>query len=156
EQPMRDDHARRIAEIEAGLEQPLPAITRQLLEQELEQLRARVAPASPTSPHGTTNVSGTLHGNAVGVNYGTVQTYLGASPAPGDQPSAGVSQEEIDDQRALLAAHRRTLAIYLKQQAQLGSAYAPPGVEHGIREARDAIRRIKAVVRGWGLAVDDH
>jgi hypothetical protein len=37
----------------------------------------------------------------------------------------------------------------------LGSANIPPGVESGIREARAAIQRAKATLRGWGAHVDD-
>ncbi len=65
------------------------------------------------------------------------------------------TQEEIQQQQELLATHRRTLAHYLQQQAALGSAYAPPGIAHGIHEARAAIVRIKNTLRGWGVAVAD-
>jgi hypothetical protein len=65
------------------------------------------------------------------------------------------SQEEIDHQQTLLATHRRTLAHYLKQQAALGEAYAPPVVSGGIREARANILRIKQILRGWKVSVDD-
>jgi AAA-like domain/TIR domain len=66
------------------------------------------------------------------------------------------SQEEIADQQELLHTHRRTLAQYLKQQATLTGAFAPPSVVHGIREARDQIQRIKSILRGWGIAIEDH
>lgn len=59
-------------------------------------------------------------------------------------------------QQDLLATHRRTLAHLLKQQAALGSAYAPPGIAHGIDEARAGIARCKTALRGWGVAVADH
>jgi eukaryotic-like serine/threonine-protein kinase len=65
------------------------------------------------------------------------------------------SQEDIDNQQNLLAAHRRTLAHYLMQQASLGTAYTPPGIVHGIHESRQAIQRIKAVLHNWNVAVDD-
>jgi hypothetical protein len=64
--------------------------------------------------------------------------------------------DDIRQQQELLHTHRRTLATYLKQQAALGSAFAPPGIAHGIYEARTAIAHIKAVLRGWGVAVDDY
>jgi tetratricopeptide (TPR) repeat protein len=67
-----------------------------------------------------------------------------------------VSQEEIDQQRELLTIYRRTLAHYLNQQAALGAAHVPPEVTHGLREARDNIRRIKGILRGWGVTVEDH
>lgn len=63
--------------------------------------------------------------------------------------------EAIDQQRQLLTAHRATLAHYLIQRAQLGSGYAPPGITNGIAEARAEIRRIKEVLRGWGVVVED-
>ena len=66
------------------------------------------------------------------------------------------SQDEIDQQRRRLEAHRATLAHYLDQVSLLGSAHTPPGVSHGIREARDGIARCKAALRGWGVTVDDH
>jgi len=43
----------------------------------------------------------------------------------------------------------------LKRLAQIGSANASPEVFHGIREAREGIRRCKAALRGWGAAVTD-
>lgn len=66
------------------------------------------------------------------------------------------SEEEIADQQQLLTTYRRTIARYLKQVAQLGEAHTPPGVFEGIRESRDNIHRIKIILRGWGVAVDQH
>lgn len=63
---------------------------------------------------------------------------------------------EIADQQNLLTTHRRTLAHYLKQQASLGEAFAPPAVTHGISEARSNIRRIKGILRSWNVRVEDH
>jgi hypothetical protein len=65
-------------------------------------------------------------------------------------------QEAIDQQQELLAAYRRTLAQYLKQQALAGEVNVPPAVTNGIRKARDHIRRIKDVLRGWGVVVANH
>jgi hypothetical protein len=65
------------------------------------------------------------------------------------------SQEEIANQQELLVTHRRRLAGYLKQQAALGEAYAPPGVQEGIREARANIRRIKGILHDWDVAIED-
>ena len=65
------------------------------------------------------------------------------------------SQEDIDNEQTLLASHRRTLAHYLRQQALLGTARTPPEVTHGIHESRQAIQRIKTVLRSWHVAVDD-
>jgi hypothetical protein len=62
--------------------------------------------------------------------------------------------EEIANQQELLHAHRRTLHHCLRQQAALG-VLTPPGVVACIDEARDHIYRIKAVLRTWGIEVDD-
>lgn len=64
--------------------------------------------------------------------------------------------EEIAGQRQRLAIHRFTLAEYLKQQALLGVAYAPPGVANGIRLTRDNIKQINVTLRAWGAEVEDH
>ncbi len=65
------------------------------------------------------------------------------------------NQETINNQQELLAIHRRRLAEHLKQQASLGKAFAPPAVADGIRDARDSIQRIKAILRRWSVAVED-
>jgi hypothetical protein len=64
-------------------------------------------------------------------------------------------QDKVLEQQKLLKIHRVTLSHYLTQQAMLGTAYAPPNVTHGILEARDNIRRIKKVLRTWGIYVED-
>jgi hypothetical protein len=66
-----------------------------------------------------------------------------------------LSPEEIAEQQQLLAAHRRTLAIYLKQQAMIGRAYSPPVLINGIEDARSTIRRIKGTLNAAGVAVPD-
>ncbi len=67
------------------------------------------------------------------------------------------SQEEIDQQLAMLAAHRRTLAHLLQQAAVFGSiASVPPEVRTGIDDARAQIRHIKTMLRAWGIEVADH
>jgi hypothetical protein len=63
-------------------------------------------------------------------------------------------QEEIDQQRRLLANYRERLAYQLEQAAIIGAA-APYSLIKDIREARDEIRRLKNILRGWGAAVDD-
>jgi hypothetical protein len=54
-----------------------------------------------------------------------------------------------------LAAHRRTLAVYLRQLANLGANNAPLGIHNGIAEARAQIVHLKAQLRAAGVAVDD-
>lgn len=66
------------------------------------------------------------------------------------------NKEMIEQQLELLAIYRRTLATFLKQQAQLGEAYTPPGVIEGIRSSRDNICRIKSSLRNWGVEVPDY
>jgi hypothetical protein len=156
---MSDSHPsldEQIAALESALKLPLPAETQTKLQQDLARLRAQQVGAAGIQ--GNADVSGTLHGSAVGVNLGTVQNYYGSQPAssPSGQPPAGITQEQVDGQRRLLVAHRGTLATYQEQLAMHGAAYAPPGVFAGIREARAAIARIKAALRGWGQAVDDY
>src|SRR5690242_18857478 len=65
-----------------------------------------------------------------------------------------LDQETINGQLELLAAHRRTLAVYLRQHAQLG-VLAPPGVVNGIVETQSAIRTIKEQLRADGMSVED-
>jgi hypothetical protein len=78
------------------------------------------------------------------------ETRAGSPPRPAADP------EEVAHQQKLLETHRRNLAHYLKQQALHGEAYVPPVVVNGIREARDNIRRIKEILRGWSVVVRDH
>jgi hypothetical protein len=65
------------------------------------------------------------------------------------------TQDDIAAQQALLRAHRRTLGVLLEQQAAIGAAFAPPALAGGIAEAREAIARVKAVLRGWGVSAED-
>jgi hypothetical protein len=65
------------------------------------------------------------------------------------------NQDDIAAQQALLQMHRQTLDVLLKQQAQLGEAYAPPAIVNGIRSARASIAQIKQALRDWGAQVED-
>src|SRR5262245_53354041 len=65
------------------------------------------------------------------------------------------SQEDIEQQQERLAEHRATLAVYLGQLAKSGSAYAPLPVVKGIAEVRIEIKRIKGILRDWGVPVKD-
>ena len=64
-------------------------------------------------------------------------------------------RDEIAHQQELLAIHRRTLDVYIKQRITLGAGYAPPGVINGIAQTRSDIRRIKAYLRANSAAVAD-
>src|SRR6266496_5791768 len=66
------------------------------------------------------------------------------------------SQEEIGQQQELLAIYRGNVALYLRQEAQLGSAHIPPGVANGLRDARLHIQRIKQILSSWEVPVEDH
>jgi hypothetical protein len=66
------------------------------------------------------------------------------------------TQEEITQMQRLLEVHRRTLGMLLNQLGIHGIAYTPPSILHGIYEARQEIQRIKGILRGWGVACDDH
>jgi hypothetical protein len=65
------------------------------------------------------------------------------------------STEDMEQQRQLLQAYRRTLGELLRQQAMFGAAYVPPAIATGIHEARNEIARIKSVLRGWGNTIED-
>jgi hypothetical protein len=64
--------------------------------------------------------------------------------------------EDILRQKDLLNAHRQRLAVYLKRQAILGQAHVTPEVASGIIEAHSQIQRTKAILRDWGVDVEDH
>jgi hypothetical protein len=65
------------------------------------------------------------------------------------------TQEDIAHQQELLAAHRRTLAQYLKQQALISELFTPPAIAHGIDEARANIRRVKSTLHAWDIPIED-
>lgn len=65
------------------------------------------------------------------------------------------TQEDIAHQQELLAAHRRTLAQYLKQQALISELFTPPAIAHGIDEARESIRRVKGTLQAWDVPIED-
>jgi hypothetical protein len=66
------------------------------------------------------------------------------------------SPEEIEQQRGLLAAHRRTLAHLLSQQAQFSAGHIPAHIANGINETRMNIGHIKIILREWGVEAEDH
>jgi hypothetical protein len=64
--------------------------------------------------------------------------------------------DTVNQQLALLATHRRTLAHLLAQAAQYGGeVFAPPATANGIAQARAEIQRIKAALRAGGVVVED-
>src|SRR4051794_27434215 len=64
-------------------------------------------------------------------------------------------QEDIAHQQELLAAHPRTLAQFLKQQALISELFTPPAIGYGIDEARANIRRVKSTLQAWGIPTED-
>lgn len=65
------------------------------------------------------------------------------------------SPDDIKHQQELLAINRRNLDHYIKQRDVHGSGYIPPIIMNGIEEARNNIKRIKGILRGWGAPVED-
>jgi signal peptidase I len=64
--------------------------------------------------------------------------------------------DEVAEQQQLLHTYRRTLAIYVRQAAELGgAAYSPPSLLNGVDEARCNIARIKGILRSAGVDVAD-
>jgi tetratricopeptide (TPR) repeat protein len=63
--------------------------------------------------------------------------------------------DDINNLQQQLAAHRHTLAVYLRQLASLGADHAPPRVHNGITEARAEIARLKVALRDVGVVVQD-
>lgn len=62
---------------------------------------------------------------------------------------------DIADQQELLKIHRRNLQHLLKQEAVHG-INTPSAIASGIDTARAQIARIKGILRGWAVAVEDH
>jgi hypothetical protein len=111
------------------------------------------APAPPPTQVGGVSIGGNVGTvQVVNVSGGSVGSIVGSQHTYGS-PAAHVDQTAGLRQR--LDAHRATLAHYLGQLAIMGSAYAPPAVSAGIREARREIRRIKAALRAAGQTVED-
>jgi hypothetical protein len=66
------------------------------------------------------------------------------------------SQADIGHQQTLLRTYRRNLAHLERQAASYGGEEAAPlQVINGLDEARTNIRRIKGILRGWGVPVED-
>lgn len=74
---------------------------------------------------------------------------------PNDQDPDDDLTSEIAHYRELLQIYRRRLPIHLKQQEQFGELLAPPIVIHNLQNVRNEVQRIKAILRGWNIAVED-
>ncbi len=67
------------------------------------------------------------------------------------------TEEDIANHQQRLQNNRDNLEFFLEQLVlQGGPARAEPVVKHGIRSSRFQIARIKEVLRGWGVVVQDH
>ena len=62
---------------------------------------------------------------------------------------------DVQHQRGLLRIHRGNLATLLRQREAFGAEQAPPIVVNGLQQTRADIQRVKAILRGWGVAVED-
>ncbi|MFL5802278.1 MAG: hypothetical protein ACJ8CR_11130 [Roseiflexaceae bacterium] len=74
---------------------------------------------------------------------------------PDDEGSDDDLAARVKHHRNLLKIHRTNLEIYLRQQDQFGEGLAPPVIVHSIQNNRSEIQRIKAILRGWNIAVED-
>ena len=114
----------------------------------------------PKNETNITNTNGQL--NMVGNQFNTTNSSVKISYAEekaGKEDLSPEAQEQaapelVETQRAMLEQFRRTLAVYLKQQAVMGYA-APAHIVLGIQDARHHIERIKAMLREWNVAVTD-
>lgn len=62
---------------------------------------------------------------------------------------------EIAHYRNLLRIHRTNLEVYRDQQKQFDVGKMPPAIVHALQKTRSEIQRIKAILRGWNIAVED-
>ena len=89
-------------------------------------------------------IKGTLRGWKIEVNH-----------HPDDEdPNADIGFK-VQHQLELLKIHRRNLATYLAQQKQIPTGQAPPVLVNSLDHVRNEIQRVKAILRGWGVVVDD-
>jgi hypothetical protein len=66
------------------------------------------------------------------------------------------SQADIEHQQTLLRTYRRNLAHLVRQAASYGGEDAAPiHIANNLDDARANIARIKGILRGWGVKVED-
>jgi hypothetical protein len=66
------------------------------------------------------------------------------------------SQEDINHQQTLLKTYRRNLALLVRQAASYsGEDAAPIHIANSLDDTRANIRRIKGILRGWNVNVED-
>jgi hypothetical protein len=77
-------------------------------------------------------------------------------PAEWKGCAAMPDEEEIANQQALLNTYRRNLARLVRQAASYGGEEAAPiNIANNLDDARANIGRIKDILRGWSVKVDD-
>jgi hypothetical protein len=74
---------------------------------------------------------------------------------PDDEGPNNDLASKVKHHRNLLKIYRANLELHLKQQNLFGESQVPPGIVHSIQNARSEIQRIKAILRGWNIVVED-
>lgn len=62
---------------------------------------------------------------------------------------------KVQHHRDLLKIHRTNLEIFQKQRKEFGEGQALPIITQGLQNERSEIQRIKVLLRGWNVAVED-
>ncbi len=65
------------------------------------------------------------------------------------------SQEAIDHQEKQLQVWRDQVRLLASQRAMHGDAFVPPSIMAGITLAHWEIAQCKAMLRGWGIPIED-
>jgi len=74
---------------------------------------------------------------------------------PDDEGPRDQRDAEILHQRQLLDIHRSNLRLHRKQYEHYVEHQAPAHVVRSLAHTRDEIARIKAILRGWDVAIED-
>jgi hypothetical protein len=74
---------------------------------------------------------------------------------PDDQGPDDDIGREVEHQRDLLQIYRRNLATYLRQAEQFPAGQAPAMIVNSIHEARTELQRVKGILGGFGVVVED-
>jgi hypothetical protein len=74
---------------------------------------------------------------------------------PDDEVPINELADDIVQQRKLLNLHRQMLVIEREQKAQFDERDVPSHLVRTIQERLHAIKRIKAMLHGWNVSVED-
>src|SRR5215216_7055526 len=66
------------------------------------------------------------------------------------------SREDVNSQISLLNTYRRNLQMLLRQRGLQGANNVALCTQNSIIEARSNINRLKNILNGWGVDVEDH